>query len=87
MATMHSFTGFWEALLAPIVVLALVAATLGFLLLVSRVSWAARELVLACREGRRAHRELIGLLQDEIESRDPGLDERLWSASVALGSC
>jgi uncharacterized protein (DUF2062 family) len=86
MATIHSFTGFWQALLAPMVVLALVVATLGFLLLVSRVSWAAREFVLTCRERQRTHRHLLEMLQEQLETRQPALDQ-LWSASAALGSC
>ncbi len=80
------FSGLWEAVLAPIIVLVLVVMAIGFLLLVSRLSWAAREFVATCRERQKAHRRLIEMLQEQLESRETGL-EQIWSASVALGSC
>lgn len=81
-----SFTGFWEGVLAPIAVLGVVALAVGFLLLVSRLSWAAREFVATCRERQRAHRRLLELLQEHLEAREPAL-EQIWSAAAALGSC
>jgi hypothetical protein len=77
---------FWEGVLAPILVLALVAMAIGFLLLVSRLSWAAREFVVTCRERQRAHRRLVEMLQEHLETNELGL-ERLWSASTALSAC
>ncbi|HEV2425873.1 MAG TPA: hypothetical protein VGZ29_13675 [Terriglobia bacterium] len=81
-----SFTGFSDAMLAPIVVLVLVAVAVGFLMLVSRVCWAAREFVATCRERQKTHRRLVEILQEQLETRDPCLDQ-IWSASAALGSC
>jgi hypothetical protein len=75
-----------DGMLAPIVVLALVVVAVGFLVLVSRLSWAAREFVVTCRERQRAHRRLVEMLQEHLESSDPGL-EQLWSASAALSAC
>jgi hypothetical protein len=80
------FTGLAETVLAPIVVLALVVMAIGFLLLVSRLSWAAREFVMTCRERQRAHRQMLEILQEHLESKEPSLDH-LWTASAALGSC
>jgi hypothetical protein len=75
-----------DGMLAPIVVLALVVVAVGFLVLVSRLSWAAREFVVTCRERQRAHRRLVEMLQEHLESSDPGM-EQLWSASAALSAC
>ncbi len=81
-----SSIGFWGALLAPIIVLALVAMAIGFLLLVSRLNWAAREFVATCRERQRAHRRLLEMLQEHMENRETGLDP-IWTVSAALGRC
>jgi hypothetical protein len=79
-------SGIWEAVLAPIVVLAIVVVAVGFLLLVSRLSWAAREFVITCRERQRAHGRLLEIVQEHLERGEPTLDQ-IWSASAALGSC
>ena len=80
----------WEGILAPIVVLAVVVIAVGFLMLVSRLSWAAREFVVTCRERQRAHDRLLELVQEHLEERiergEPSLNQ-IWSASAALGSC
>jgi len=80
----------WEGVLAPIVVLAVVVMAVGFLMLVSRLSWAAHEFVLTCRERQRAHARLLEIvqeqMQDQLERGEPNLNQ-IWSASVALGSC
>lgn len=81
-----SFNGFWDATLAPVVVLVLVAVAVGFLLLVSRLCWAAREFVATCRERQKTHRRLVEILQEQMETREPGLDQ-IWPASAALSSC
>ncbi len=79
----------WEGILAPVVVLAVVAMAIGFLFLVSRLSWAAREFVTTCRERQRAHRKLVEMLHqhlEQMENQDLGVDQ-LWSASSALSAC
>jgi len=79
----------WEAILMPVLVLALVVVTLGFLFLVNRLSWAAREYVLTCRERQRAHRKLVEILHEQagrLENEALGVDQ-LWSASAALSAC
>jgi hypothetical protein len=80
---------FWEGILMPVVVLAVVVITLGFLFLVGRLSWAAREYVLTCRERQRAHRKLVEMMDqqaDRLENEALGVDQ-LWSASAALSAC
>ena len=82
-------THWWEGVLAPVVVLAVVAVAIGFLFLVSRLSWAAREFVATCRERQRAHRKLVEMLHqhlEQMENQDLGVDQ-LWSASSALSAC
>ena len=82
-------TSYWDGILAPVAVLAVVVITLGFLFLVGRLSWAAREYVLACRERQRAHRKLIEMLHQQaerLENEALGVDQ-LWSASAALSAC
>lgn len=79
----------WDAILAPVLVLAIVVSTLGFLFLVTRLSWAAREYVLTCRERQRAHRKLMEALHQQVERLENealGVDQ-LWSASAALSAC
>ena len=79
----------WDGILAPVVVLAIVVATLGFLFLVGRLSWAAREYALVCRERQRAHRKLVEMLHQQVERLENdalGVDQ-LWSASAALSAC
>lgn len=78
--------GYWEGILAPIVVLAVVVMAVGFLFLVGRVSWAAREFVATCRERQRTHRKLVEILHDHLENQQLGVDQ-LWSASSALSAC
>jgi len=81
--------GCWEGILAPVVVLAIVTTAIGFLFLVSRLSWAAREFVTTCRERQRAHRKLVEMLHrhlEQMENQDLGVDQ-LWSASSALSAC
>jgi hypothetical protein len=81
--------GCWEGILAPVVVLAIVATAIGFLFLVSRLSWAAREFVTTCRERQKAHRKLVEMLHqhlEQMENQDLGVDQ-LWSASSALSAC
>ena len=77
---------FWEGILAPIAVLAVVVVAIGFLFLVGRLSWAAHEFVITCRERQRAHRKLIEMLHDHLENEQLGVDQ-LWSASSALSAC
>ena len=77
---------FWEGILAPIAVLAVVVVSIGFLFLVGRLSWAAREFVITCRERQRAHRKLVEMLHDHLENEQLGVDQ-LWSASSALSAC
>jgi hypothetical protein len=77
---------FWEGILAPIAVLAVVVVAIGFLFLVGRLSWAAREFVITCRERQRAHRKLLEMLHDHLENEQLGVDQ-LWSASSALSAC
>ncbi|HUI42080.1 MAG TPA: hypothetical protein VL523_08935 [Terriglobia bacterium] len=77
---------FWEGILAPVTVLAVVVMALGFLFLVGRLSWAAREFVQTCRERQRAHRKLVETLSDFVENQNLGVDQ-LWSASAALSAC
>jgi len=82
-------THWWEGLLAPVVVLAVVVMAIGFLFLVSRLSWAAREFVATCRERQKAHRKLVEMLHqhlEQMENQDLGVDQ-LWSASSALSAC
>lgn len=76
----------WEGILAPVTVLAVVVFAIGFLFLVGRLSWAAREFVLTCRERQRAHRKLVETLSDFVENQNLGVDQ-LWSASAALSAC
>jgi len=79
----------WEGVLAPVVVLAIVAVAIGFLFLVSRLNWAAREFVATCRERQRAHKKLVEMLHqqlEQMENQDLGVDQ-LWSASSALSAC
>ena len=78
--------GFWEGILVPVMVLAVVVMAVGFLLLVARVSWAAREFVATCRERQRAHRKLVETLSDFMENQNLGVDQ-IWSASAALSEC
>jgi hypothetical protein len=81
--------GWWEGMLAPVVVLAVVVTAIGFLFLVSRLSWAAREFVVTCRERQRAHRKLVEMLHqhlEQMENQELGVDQ-LWSASSALSAC
>jgi hypothetical protein len=81
-------TEMWEGILAPIVVLAVVVIAVGFLLLASRLSWAAREFVVTCRERQRANDRLLEIVQEHLERGEPSLDlDQIWSASAALGSC
>lgn len=77
---------FWEGILAPIAVLAVVVVAIGFLFLVGRLSWAAHEFVMTCRERQRAHRKLIEMLREHLENEQLGVDQ-LWSASSALSAC
>lgn len=80
---------YWDTILAPVLVLAIVVATLGFLFLVGRLSWAAREYVLTCRERQRAHRKMLEMLNEQaarLENEALGVDQ-LWSASAALSAC
>jgi hypothetical protein len=56
---------------------------------VGRLSWAAREYVLTCRERQRAHRKLIEMLHQQaerLENEALGVNQ-LWSASAALSAC
>jgi len=80
----------WKGVLAPIIVLAVVVIAVGFLMLVSRLSWAAREFVVTCRERQRAHDRLLEIvqehLQEHVERGEPSLNQ-IWSAATALGSC
>jgi len=80
----------WEGVLAPMIVLAVVVVAVGFLMLMSRLSWAVRELVLVCRERQRAHDRLLEMMQEHLQEHpergEPTLDQ-IWSASAALGSC
>jgi len=81
--------GWWEGMLAPVVVLAVVVTAIGFLFLVSRLSWAAREFVVTCRERQKAHRKMVEMLHqhlEQMENQDLGV-EQLWSASSALSTC
>ena len=71
------------------VVLAVVVTAIGFLFLVSRLSWAAREFVVTCRERQKAHRKMVEMLHqhlEQMENQDLGV-EQLWSASSALSAC
>jgi hypothetical protein len=77
---------YWEGVLAPILVLAVVVMAVGFLFLVGRISWAAREFVATCRERQRTHRRLVEMLHDHLENQQLGV-EQLWSASSALSAC
>ena len=80
---------YWEGILTPVLVFAIVVITLGFLFLVGRLSWAAREYVLTCRERQRAHRKLVEMLHQQVERLENealGVDQ-LWSASAALSAC
>jgi len=80
---------YWEGILAPVAVLAVVVVALGFLYLVGRLSWAAHEFVATCRERQRAHRKLVEVLQEQlqhVENQELGV-EQLWSASAALSAC
>jgi hypothetical protein len=82
-------TSYWDGILAPVAVFAVVVITLGFLFLVGRLSWAAREYVLACRERQRAQRKLMEMLREQaerLENEALGVDQ-LWSASAALSAC
>jgi xanthine/uracil permease len=82
-------TGWWEEMLAPVAVLGVVVTAIGFLFLVSRLSWAAREFVATCRERQKAHRKLVEMLHqhlEQMENQDLGV-EQLWSASSALSAC
>jgi hypothetical protein len=82
-------SSYWDGILAPLVVLAVVVMTLGFLFLVGRLGWAAREYGLACQERQRAHRKLIEMLHLQVQRLDNealGVDQ-LWSASAALSAC
>jgi hypothetical protein len=77
---------FLGGILAPIAVLAIVVMAIGFLFLVGRLSWAAHEFVITCRERQRAHRKLVEMLHDHLENEQLGVDQ-LWSASSALSAC
>jgi len=80
---------YWDGILAPVAVAAVVVVALGFLFLVGRLSWAAHEFVATCRERQRAHRKLVEVLQEQlqhIENQELGV-EQLWSASAALSAC
>jgi uncharacterized membrane protein len=77
---------FWEGILLPVTVLAVVVVAVGFLLLVARLSWAAREFVNTCRERQRVHRKLVETLSQLVEHQDLNVDQ-LWSASTALSAC
>ena len=77
---------FWGGILAPIAVLAIVVMAIGFLFLVGRLSWAAQEFVITCRERQRSHRKLVEMLHDHLENEQLGVDQ-LWSASSALSAC
>jgi hypothetical protein len=82
-------TSCWEGILMPVLVFAVVVMTVGFLFLVGRLSWAAREYVITCRERQRAHRKLVEMLSeqaDRLENEALGVDQ-LWSASAALSAC
>ena len=82
-------SSYWDDILAPVMVFAVVGVTLGFLFLAGRLAWAAREYALACRERQRAHRKLTEMLNQQLERLDNealGVNQ-LWSASAALSAC
>ncbi|HEV2177368.1 MAG TPA: hypothetical protein VGW33_09225 [Terriglobia bacterium] len=67
-------------------VVAILAAAAGFLFLVARVSWAARQFVATCQERQQAQRKMVEMLREYLGQQPADL-EQMWSASTAMAVC
>ena len=76
-------------LVAAVKLLAIAATTIGFLFLVARVSWAARQFVVTCRERERSQRKMVEMLREYLGQQPTDAAEigQMWSASTAMAVC
>ena len=77
------------AMVGPAAVLVTGIAAGGFLYLVARLSWAARQFVATCRERQQTERKMIEMLREYLSqpASDPSEVAQMWAASASMAVC
>ena len=71
----------WDKLLGSVVALAVAAGTTGFLVLVSRLSWAVRQFVDSCRQRDQLQHEIAEILREYLRSQQV-MESQMWPAAT-----